>query len=134
MHFSLNNMQSVAELIEYSQKYKEIEEWKKADCIVYIINMYDENEKCVFTKIGKSNNVIKRFQKLERQYYATQGIQIARIEPIHIFNVKNDDLRKCLKVSLEIYSAKRATLFQMTDLNLLHHQKRNGKKWKDIIN
>lgn len=97
MHFSLNNMQSVAELIEYSQKYKEIEEWKKADCIVYIINMYNENEKCVFTKIGKSNNVIKRFQKLERQYYATQGIQIARIEPIHIFNVKNDDLAQVLE-------------------------------------
>lgn len=53
MHFSLNNMQSVAELIEYSQKYKEIEEWKKADCIVYIINMYDENENAYLLKLEK---------------------------------------------------------------------------------
>ena len=97
MHFSINNMRSVKELIEYSQRAKEIEEWEKAKSIVYIINMYDENDKCVFTKIGKSNNVIKRFQKLERQYYATQDIQIARIEPVHVFNVKNDDLAQVLE-------------------------------------
>ena len=90
-------MRSVKELIEYSQRAKEIEEWEKAKSIVYIINMYDENDKCVFTKIGKSNNVIKRFQKLERQYYATQDIQIARIEPVHVFNVKNDDLAQVLE-------------------------------------
>lgn len=97
MHFSINNMRSVEELIEYSQRSKEIEKWGKAKSIVYIINMYDENDKCVFTKIGKSNNVIKRFQKLERQYYATQGVQIARIEPVHVFNVKNDDLAQVLE-------------------------------------
>lgn len=97
MHFSINNMRSVKELIEYSQRAKEIEEWEKAKSIVYIINMYDENDKCVFTKVGKSNNVIKRFQKLERQYYATQDIQIARIEPVHVFNVKNDDLAQVLE-------------------------------------
>lgn len=97
MHFSINNMRSVKELIEYSKRAKEIEEWEKAKSIVYIINMYDENDKCVFTKIGKSNNVIKRFQKLERQYYATQGIQIARVEPVHVFNVKNDDLAQVLE-------------------------------------
>ena len=97
MHFSINNMRSVKELIEYSQRRKEIEEWEKAKSIVYIINMYDENDKCVFTKIGKSNNVIKRFQKLERQYYATQDIQIARIEPVHVFKVKNDDLAQVLE-------------------------------------
>ena len=97
MHFSLNNLRGEKDIEEYFQKYKEIEEWKKADCIVYIINMYDENDKCVFTKIGKSKNVIKRFQKLERQYYATQDIQIARIEPVHVFNVKNDDLAQVLE-------------------------------------
>ena len=97
MHVSINNMRSVKELIEYSQRAKEIEEWEKAKSIVYIINMYDENDKCVFTKIGKSNNVIKRFQKLERQYYATQDIQIARVEPVHVFNVKNDDLAQVLE-------------------------------------
>ena len=97
MHFSINNMRSVKELIEYSQRAKEIEEWEKAKSIVYIINMYDENDKCVFTKIGKSNNVIKRFQKLERQYYATQDIQIARVEPVHVFNVKNDHLAQLLE-------------------------------------
>lgn len=97
MHFSFNNMRSVEELIEYSQMHKEIEEWKKAECIVYIINMYDENDKCVFTKIGKSKNILRRFQKLERQYYATQGIQIARIEPVHVFDVKNDDLAQVLE-------------------------------------
>ena len=97
MHFSINNMRNVKELIEYSQRAKEIEEWEKAKSIVYIINMYDENDKCVFTKVGKSNNVIKRFQKLERQYYATQDIQIARIEPVHVFNVKNDDLAQVLE-------------------------------------
>lgn len=97
MHFSINNMRSVEELIEYSQRSKEIEEWRKVKSIVYIINMYDENDKCVFTKIGKSNNVIKRFQKLERQYYATQDVQIMRIEPVHVFNVKNDDLAQVLE-------------------------------------
>ena len=97
MHFSINNMRSVKELIEYSQRSKEIEEWGKADCIVYIINMYNENDKCVFTKIGKSKNILRRFQKLERQYYATQDIQIARIEPVHVFNVKNDDLAQVLE-------------------------------------
>ena len=97
MHFSINNMRSVEELIEYSQMYKEIKEWGKADCIVYIINMYNENDKCVFTKIGKSKNILRRFQKLERQYYATQDIQIARIEPVHVFNVKNDDLAQVLE-------------------------------------
>ena len=96
MHFSINNMRSVKELIEYSQRSKEIEEWEKAKSIVYIIDMYDENDKCVFTKIGKSKNILRRFQKLERQYYATQDIQIARIEPVHIFNVKNDDLAQVL--------------------------------------
>ena len=97
MHFSINNMRSVEELIEYYQMYKEIKEWGKADCIVYIINMYNENDKCVFTKIGKSKNILRRFQKLERQYYATQDIQIARIEPVHVFNVKNDDLAQVLE-------------------------------------
>ena len=97
MHFSTNNWRGEKDFEEYFQKYKEIEEWKKADCIVYIINMYDENDKCVFTKIGKSKNVIKRFQKLERQYYATQGIQIERVEPVHVFNVKNDDLAQVLE-------------------------------------
>ena len=90
-------MRSVEELIEYSQRSKEIEEWRKAKGIVYIINMYDENDKCVFTKIGKSNNVIKRFQKLERQYYAAQDVQIMRVEPVHVFNVKNDDLAQVLE-------------------------------------
>lgn len=97
MHFSINNMRSVEELIEYSQRSKEIEVWGKAKSIVYIINMYDKNDKCVFTKIGKSNNVIKRFQKLERQYYAAQDVQIMRVEPIHVFNVKNDDLAQVLE-------------------------------------
>ena len=97
MHFSINNMRSVKELIEYSQRSKEIEEWEKAKSIVYIINMYDENDKCVFTKIGKSKNILRRFQKLERQYYATQDIQIARIEPVYVFNVKNDDLAQVLE-------------------------------------
>ena len=97
MHFSINNMRSVKELIEYSQMHKEIKEWEKAKSIVYIINMYDENDKCVFTKIGKSKNILRRFQKLERQYYATQDIQIARIEPVHIFNVNNDDLAQVLE-------------------------------------
>ena len=63
MHFSLNNLRGEKDIEEYFQKYKEIEEWKKADCIVYIINMYDENDKCVFTKIGKSKNILRRFQK-----------------------------------------------------------------------
>ena len=97
MHFSINNMRSVKELIEYSQRFKEIEEWEKAKSIVYIIDMYDENDKCVFTKIGKSKNILRRFQKLERQYYATQDVQIARIEPVHVFNVKNDDLAQVLE-------------------------------------
>ena len=97
MHFSINNMRSVKELIEYSQRAKEIEEWEKAKSIVYIINMYDENDKCVFTKIGKSKNILRRFQKLERQYYATQDVQIARVEPVHVFNVKNDDLAQVLE-------------------------------------
>ena len=90
-------MRSVKELIEYSQRFKEIEEWEKAKSIVYIIDMYDENDKCVFTKIGKSKNILRRFQKLERQYYATQDVQIARIEPVHVFNVKNDDLAQVLE-------------------------------------
>ena len=97
MHFSLNNLRGEKDIEEYFRRYKEIEEWKKADCIVYIINMYDENEKCVFTKIGKSNNVIKRFQKLERQYYSAQDVQIMRVEPVHVFNVKNDDLAQVLE-------------------------------------
>ena len=97
MHFSTNNWRGEKDFEEYFQKYKEIEEWKKADCIVYIINMYDENDKCVFTKIGKSKNILRRFQKLERQYYATQDIQIARIEPVHVFKVKNDDLAQVLE-------------------------------------
>ena len=97
MHFSTNNWRGEKDFEEYFQKYKEIEEWKKADCIVYIINMYDENDKCVFTKIGKSKNILRRFQKLERQYYATQDVQIARVEPVHVFNVKNDDLAQVLE-------------------------------------
>lgn len=59
--------------------------------------MYNENDEWIFTKIGKSNNVIKRFQKLERQYYAAQDVQIMRVEPIHIFDVKNDDLAQVLE-------------------------------------
>ena len=97
MHFSTNNWRGEKDFEEYFQKYKEIEEWEKAKSIVYIINMYDENDKCVFTKIGKSKNILRRFQKLERQYYATQDIQIARIEPVHVFNVKNDDLAQVLE-------------------------------------
>ena len=97
MHFSTNNWRGEKDFEEYFQKYKEIEEWKKANCIVYIINMYDENDKCVFTKIGKSKNILRRFQKLERQYYATQDVQIARVEPVHVFNVKNDDLAQVLE-------------------------------------
>ena len=97
MHFSTNNWRGEKDFEEYFQKYKEIEEWKKAKSIVYIINMYDENDKCVFTKIGKSKNILRRFQKLERQYYATQDVQIARVEPVHVFNVKNDDLAQVLE-------------------------------------
>ena len=97
MHFSLNNLRGEKDIEEYFRRHKEIEEWKKANCIVYIINMYDANDKCVFTKIGKSNNVLKRFQKLERQYYSAQDIQIMRVEPVHIFNVKNDDLAQALE-------------------------------------
>ena len=97
MHFSFNNCRGEKDIEEYFQKYEEIKEWGKANCIVYIINMYNENDKCVFTKIGKSKNILRRFQKLERQYYATQGIQIARVEPVHIFDVKNDDLAQVLE-------------------------------------
>ena len=97
MHFSTNNWRGEKDFEEYFQRYKEIEEWKKAKSIVYIINMYDENDKCVFTKIGKSKNILRRFQKLERQYYATQDVQIARVEPVHVFNVKNDDLAQVLE-------------------------------------
>ena len=97
MHFSFNNCREEKDIEEYFQKYEEIKEWGKANCIVYIINMYNENDKCVFTKIGKSKNILRRFQKLERQYYATQGVQIARIEPVHVFNVKNDDLAQVLE-------------------------------------
>ena len=97
MHFSLNNLRGEKDIEEYFQRYKEIKEWEKADCIVYIINMYDENDEWIFTKIGKSKNIIRRFQKLERQYYAAQDVQIMRVEPIHIFDVKNDDLAQVLE-------------------------------------
>ena len=97
MHFSINNIHSVEDLIEYFQRSKEIEEWGKTKSIVYIINMYDENDKCVFTKIGKSKNLLKRFQTLERQYYAKDNIQIMRIDPVYTFNIKNDDLAQVLE-------------------------------------
>lgn len=97
MHFSINNLRGIADFEEYFQRYEEVAEWKKADCIVYIINMYDENDKWVFTKIGKSKNLLKRFQTLERQYYAKDNIQIMRVEPVYTFNVKNDDLAQVLE-------------------------------------
>lgn len=97
MHFSINNLRGIADFEEYFQRYEEIAEWKKADCIVYIANMYDENDKWIFTKIGKSKNLLKRFQTLERQYYAKDNIQIMRVEPVHVFNVKNDDLAQVLE-------------------------------------
>ncbi len=97
MHFSINNLRGKADIEEYFQRYKEIAEWEKADCIVYIANMYDENDKWIFTKIGKSKNLLKRFQTLERQYYAKDNIQIMRVEPVHVFNVKNDDLAQVLE-------------------------------------
>ena len=68
-----------------------------ANSHTYLINMYDEEDNLVFTKIGKADNINKRFRTLERQYYATQGIQIARVEPVHIFDVKNDDLAQVLE-------------------------------------
>ena len=61
-----------------------------ANSHTYLINMYDEEDNLVFTKIGKADNINKRFSALERQYYATQDIQIARIEPIYVFDVKKD--------------------------------------------
>ena len=63
----------------------------------YLINMYDEEDNLVFTKVGKADNINKRFSALERQYYATQDIQIARVEPIYVFNVKNNDLAQVLE-------------------------------------
>ena len=68
-----------------------------ANSHTYLINMYDEEDNLVFTKIGKADNINKRFSALERQYYATQDIQIARIEPIYVFDVKNDDLAQVLE-------------------------------------
>ena len=85
------------DIIEYFNRIEEIRSWEKADYLVYIINMYDENDKWVFTKIGKSKNLLKRFQTLERQYYAKDNIQIMRVEPVYTFNVKNDDLAQVLE-------------------------------------
>ena len=96
MHFSINNMRG-NDIIEYFNRIEEIRSWEKADYLVYIINMYDENDKWVFTKIGKSKNLLKRFQTLERQYYAKDNIQIMRVEPVYTFNVKNDDLAQVLE-------------------------------------
>lgn len=96
MHFSINNMRG-NDIIEYFNRVEEIRSWEKADYLVYIINMYDENDKWVFTKIGKSKNLLKRFQTLERQYYAKDNIQIMRVEPVYTFNVKNDDLAQVLE-------------------------------------
>lgn len=96
MHFSINNMRG-NDIIEYFNRVEEIRSWEKADYLVYIINMYDENDKWVFTKIGKSKNLLKRFQTLERQYYARDNIQIMRVEPVYTFNVKNDDLAQVLE-------------------------------------
>lgn len=96
MHFSINNMRG-NDIIEYFNRVEEIKSWERADYLVYIINMYDENDKWVFIKIGKSKNLLKRFQTLERQYYAKDNIQIMRVEPVYTFNIKNDDLAQVLE-------------------------------------
>lgn len=96
MHFSIHNMTN-DDFLEYSKMNEEIKTWKESKCLVYIINMYDENDNWIFTKVGKSKNLLKRFQTLERQYYIKDNIQITHIEPICIFKVENDDLAQALE-------------------------------------
>lgn len=73
------------------------EENKNNNSHTYLINMYDENENLVFTKIGKADNLKRRFKQLLKHQYKNSNAPIARIEPLKIFECPNDDLAQVLE-------------------------------------
>ena len=63
----------------------------------YLINMFDESNNHVFTKIGKANNTNRRFKELCKTHYSRENVTISRIEPIYVFQCRNDDLSQVLE-------------------------------------
>ena len=76
----------------------------------YLIKMFDDCGKWVYTKIGKTDNLKQRFGKLSKELYAREGVQIANIEPIKIYELPTDDLAQVLENFMRNYFRKSKVL------------------------
>ena len=73
----------------------------------YLIKMFDEAGKWVFTKIGKANVIAKRMQGLLQHEYKRGGrVKISNIEIVKSYQLPNDDLAQVLESLMRAYFRK----------------------------
>lgn len=72
----------------------------------YIIKMFDESGKWVFTKVGKADNVAKRMYDLSKEYYSRQKVGIGSVEVLKTYELPNDDLAQVQESFMRNYLRK----------------------------
>lgn len=70
---------------------------------VYLIKMFDVNDRYVFLKGGKADNVSRRLRDLSRQEYKRDNIQISRVEIIKTWELPNSHLAESFEQALHAY-------------------------------
>lgn len=72
----------------------------------YLIKMFDENGKHVFTKIGKADNLKRRMSEFVNHKYKRQNKIISAVEIIKEYHLPSDDLTQVLESFMRNYFRK----------------------------
>lgn len=85
---------------------KKVKPKKEGTSHTYLIKMYDDCGKWVYTKIGKANVLKDRLNRLRKEHYNKENVQIADIEIIKTYELPNDDLAQVLESFMRNYFRK----------------------------
>lgn len=90
-------------VIKIAKVIKKKQSEKPTTSHTYLIKMFDDCGKWVFTKIGKADIINKRMSGLKRTTYKKQNVQIGDIEIIKTYELPNDDLAQVLESFMRNY-------------------------------
>lgn len=90
---------------EFVQKAKGRPNKKDGTSHVYLIRMFDKNDKEVYTKVGKANNVLLRMKQLEKYIYKNrttkEPVPIGRVEVVDTWDFPNSKAAESFETKIQ---------------------------------
>lgn len=90
---------------EFVQKAKGRPNKKDETSHVYLIRMFDKDDKEVYTKVGKANNVAVRMKQLEKYIYKNRAakipVPIGRVEVVDTWDFPNSKAAESFETKIQ---------------------------------